>query len=1111
MKLKLQISGKILLTVLLISTISIVSLVLYITLTSASMLEDSVKDEIISKSKEHALNTSKYFNDLLSTSRELTKIIESGSIDKVQNKREFLDEVCKHALEKNPDVLSIWVTLERGALNDDDNRFINTRNGNEVGRPFVAVFRDGDKLRDGKLPETDIQLDYYQIPKKTMKETVTEPYHYSYTGEGGKKFFEISISIPIIKNGKFIGVAGCDIDLKQLQKNIKQIKEYQSGYAILVSNKGIRTAHKKDNLIGKVLGDDVPDKQQELLAAIRTGKLYTMEKKSLATGEISFLAYQPIQIGKSDTPYSLGLVVTLNQVLKEANDIKYYSFGLAAITLILLGFITFFSVKKVTKPISMLTDAAIDLSEGDMNMKSMDKVKFDAMLSRTDEIGMLSNAFLKLKNNIASVSTEIAQITNNINDGKLDKRTSADKFSGAYQSILSGINDMLNSVINPLNVAASYIDKISKGENPPTISENYKGDFNEIKSNINSLIKANGEAARIAYNISKGNLDNEIVKRSSDDTLMEALQIMTNSIKLLVEDANRLSNYAIKGVLDKRADAGVHDGDFKKIVDGINSTLDAIALPLKTASNNIEMISKGIIPEPITAEYQGEYNTLKTSINILIASLNNVVGQLKKVIVEQNAGDIESRTDFIGSEGVFLELLQGINSALDSIGNPVIEAIQIINEYAEGDLTKELRELPGKQITLTNAFKSIRNNIIGLIKDSNYLAESAVNGELSARADLSKHKGEYQNIVKGFNATLDAILEPINEAIKILDMLANGDLRNKMQGDFKGDHALLKNSLNKTISSINTLLMQVTSTVEEVTRGALQVSDASTALSQGATQQAASLEEITSSMSEINSQTRTNAENASIASNLTIDARTAAEKGNSAMSELNIAMRDITNSSKNISKIINVIDEIAFQTNLLALNAAVEAARAGRHGKGFAVVAEEVRNLAARSAQAAKETGGLIESSIRTVESGQMLTIRTDEILKEIQNSSVKVSDIVGEIANSSNEQAQAISQISEGLSQIDKVTQTNTASAEESASASEELSSQASRLRDLISEFKLDMSSSAHSHYLPEASYSRKTKGRHLPEPKQDYSNDAFGMEPNDIIKLDEDDFGRY
>jgi methyl-accepting chemotaxis protein len=209
-------------------------------------------------------------------------------------------------------------------------------------------------------------------------------------------------------------------------------------------------------------------------------------------------------------------------------------------------------------------------------------------------------------------------------------------------------------------------------------------------------------------------------------------------------------------------------------------------------------------------------------------------------------------------------------------------------------------------------------------------------------------------------------------------------------------------------------------------------------------------------MHELTSQTNMNAENATQANQLAAQARLSAEKGNKEMGNMVRAMTDINESAASISKIIKAIDEIAFQTNLLALNAAVEAARAGKHGKGFTVVAEEVRNLAQRSAAAAKETAEMIEGSIKKTEVGAKIAEETSKALEEIVSGSTKVTDLIGEIASASKEQAMGIGQINQGLSQVDQVTQQVTAGAEESASASEELSSQSLQLKNMLTKFRL-------------------------------------------------------
>ena len=257
-----------------------------------------------------------------------------------------------------------------------------------------------------------------------------------------------------------------------------------------------------------------------------------------------------------------------------------------------------------------------------------------------------------------------------------------------------------------------------------------------------------------------------------------------------------------------------------------------------------------------------------------------------------------------------------------------------------------------------------------LTEDTDMLSKAAVEGKLSTRADVARHQGEYRKVIEGFNATLDAVIKPVNEASACLQEMAGGNLDVEMKGDYKGDHAVIKENLNATLASLNDILNQFSSAVDQMTTGARQVSGSSQSLSQGATESASSLEEISASMHELTSQTNMNAENATQASQLAVQAKISAEKGDAEMGNMVRAMNDINESASSISKIIKAIDEIAFQTNLLALNAAVEAARAGKHGKGFAVVAEEVRNLAQRSAAAARETAEMIEGSIKKTEAG---------------------------------------------------------------------------------------------------------------------------------------------
>ncbi|OQY23292.1 MAG: chemotaxis protein [Desulfobacteraceae bacterium 4572_35.2] len=374
------------------------------------------------------------------------------------------------------------------------------------------------------------------------------------------------------------------------------------------------------------------------------------------------------------------------------------------------------------------------------------------------------------------------------------------------------------------------------------------------------------------------------------------------------------------------------------------------------------------------------------------------------------------------------------------------------------------------------------------------------NGELSKRMNLHQ-KDEVGQMADTMDTFADSLQ---NDVVASLQSLAQGNLAIDVKPHSDQDE--VRGALKSLGDDMNEIMSQVQMAGEQIASGSTEVSDSSQTLSQGATESASSLEEIAASMQELSSQTSQSADGAHQASQLASQASAAANSGSSNMEEMIRAMSDISASGQDIAKIIKVIDEIAFQTNLLALNAAVEAARAGQHGKGFAVVAEEVRNLAARSAKAASETAQLIEGSVKKAQNGAMIADRTAEGFKEILESIVKVSDLVSEIAASGTEQAQGIQQVTIGLSQIDQVTQQNTASAEEGAAAAEELSSQAEQLRQMLARFVLKQGTSMSAQFRPQTTYQTPVV-RQQPTPS---APSGWDSAPTSIA-LDDDEFGKY
>ncbi|MEL7659492.1 MULTISPECIES: methyl-accepting chemotaxis protein [Acetobacterium] len=599
--------------------------------------------------------------------------------------------------------------------------------------------------------------------------------------------------------------------------------------------------------------------------------------------------------------------------------------------------------------------------------------------------------------------------------------------------------------------------------------------------------------------IAAGDLSAEIQSQGDRDEITPALKQTIENIRHLIAEANFLSAAAIEGRLETRGNAENFQGGFKEIVQGVNETLNAVILPLNVAADYIQRIGHGEIPPQITDTYHGDFNTIKNNINSCIDGLG-ALEDGNRVLARMSVNDFSQTIDE-SCCGIFSEISHSINR----INNKMIHIMDIVNRIANGDMS-DLADLKstGKRSDNDQLIPSLIGmieNIVLLVDETQSMTQIAVEGDLDHRGDASKFPGEYARVIEGFNNTLDAVIDPIRAASTTLNQLAQGNLKVTMAGDFKGQHGKIKDDMNRTIDFLKQYVDEITATLEKIGQGDLtqeitnhylgdfiaikyainditshlstvmreiieaadqvdsgsrQISDGGQQLSHGTTEQASSIEELSSSIEEVAAETKQNAVNANEANDRAIEVRSNAQIGNEQIQKMVTSMSDINASSHNISKVIKVIDDIAFQTNILALNAAVEAARAGQHGKGFAVVAEEVRTLAARSAEAAKETTFLIEGSISKVEAGTKIADETAEGLKEILNQIEKVSDLVANIARASNDQASEIAQITMGLDQVSQVVQANSATAEESAAASQELSSQAEMLKEMMEAFKL-------------------------------------------------------
>ncbi len=346
---------------------------------------------------------------------------------------------------------------------------------------------------------------------------------------------------------------------------------------------------------------------------------------------------------------------------------------------------------------------------------------------------------------------------------------------------------------------------------------------------------------------------------------------------------------------------------------------------------------------------------------------------------------------------------------------------------------------------------------------------AAGNGDLEARVEEAGKQGFFLRLAQGLNSLVSIVDDAVKDTGNMLDAMANGDLSKRIEQEYQGSFDKLKRDANATADKLTEVINRINTSATLVASGAEEISQGNADLSQRTEEQASSLEETASSMEEMTSTVRQNADNAKEVNELAEETRTKAQKGGEVVNRAVTSMSAINESSKKIADIISVIDEIAFQTNLLALNAAVEAARAGEQGRGFAVVAGEVRNLAQRSAAAAKEIKELIRDSVGKVEDGTLLVNESGSTLQEIVTAVQRVTAMISDIAQASEEQSSGIEQVNKAIAQMDEMTQQNAALVEEASAAGESMAEQANDMRRLLNFFSLsnnevDISNSASS-----------------------------------------------
>ncbi len=799
-------------------------------------------------------------------------------------------------------------------------------------------------------------------------------------------------------------------------------------------------------------------------------------------GQEVMVSYEPLDI--EGLNWAIVSKINRAEVMTPANQLRNIMIIVGVIVGIAVAVMALFIANNLSDPIQIITEGARRISKGDALLADMNWGRIRRVNARGDELGDVGRAFADLLNYFkskADVAEQIAQgnlavevpvaseadalgdsmilmrdsistMANDVNmlidtavAGKLDARADATKFSGEYRNIVQGINDTLDAVIGPLNVAAEYVDRISKGDVPEPITDEYRGDFNEIKNNLNLCITNLNSLInemQVMYEAQvAGDIDavisteqftgdyqlmaagvNEAVQLHVRNILKileilaayaegdfspvlerlpgkqvlanERMDLLRNNLRGLIAEINNLSDAAVDGRLDVRADENQFQGDWKKVIGGLNNTLDAVISPLNMAAEYVDRIAKGDIPEPITDEYKGDFNELKNNLNMCITAVN------------------------------------------------------------------------------------------AMMRDTHMLVEAALEGQLDVRVDAAIHQGDFRQIVEGMNDTLDAVVGPLGAAADYVELMANGTVPQPITTEYKGDFDVLKRNLNRLSARVREMLSSITEAANNLSSASAEILAATTQQASTASEQSASISETTTTVDEvktISEQSIDRAQEVVDASQRTVEvSRSGRESVNytiDSMSQIKQRVEGIAENilalsgqAQQIGEITATVNDIASQSKVLALNASVEAARAGEHGKGFAVVAVEVRNLAEQSRQATAQVKSILseiqnainatvmatEEGTKVVEQGAMLAGQTQEVIEQLATVIEESAQAATQVMAGGRQQSSGVEQVATAMQNINQAMTQSMASTRQAEKAAQNLNELARSLTETVEQYQL-------------------------------------------------------
>ncbi len=584
----------------------------------------------------------------------------------------------------------------------------------------------------------------------------------------------------------------------------------------------------------------------------------------------------------------------------------------------------------------------------------------------------------------------------------------------------AGIDKFSSTLDHYFEVAEAATGAFITGEIDDSVIANLQTmnqEFESMQTELTATIEADGIAVKSGFA--------NVMREQSDTTRTNVIVIAAFTVMMLL-----LSVFIIRKTI--------------RAIESVVSCMNALSQGDLSATDF----------EPSNDEF-GQMLARVSDVTSTIQSLTNQVGELTTSVGE---GNLKRRGDASRFSGAYGELIVNINALIDLFVRPIGLTAKYVEKIANGDIPPEITDhYNGDFNHIKQNFNLLIETMNGLVSQTGMLTASAQSGQLDTRGDADRFSGAWNELIVGINDTLDSVTGPIQEVSAFMSKLASGTLTGTVDGNFEGEFAKLSSDANSTGEKLNKVITSIRESASSIQLGVNEVANGNSDLATRTEAQAAQLEEARANITIMTDAVKVNANSAIEARDVAESTRTLAQEGEDVVRQAIVAMTELSDSSRNIVTITDVIDTIAFQTNLLALNAAVEAARAGEQGRGFAVVASEVRQLAERSAEAAKEIKVLIGDSARKIKEGNRLVGNSGTTLEEIIGSVKRVADLIVGISDASQEQSQGIEDVNGIVIELDQMTTQNAELVVEIASTSKSIGVQAKNLTQMLTFFDSD------------------------------------------------------